>query len=212
VADNYVEVTVSAKDDVGPGFTAAEARTKAFEAAVTKSFASQARAAKLLDDPLVKATQDTEAWEKASVDAAGTLHVLTGKTDELGQSSLSLGQRLAPLAGTGGGGAGGGAMGALIGAAVALSPQLVTLGFGLGGLGAAAIGVLDPIKKAATATGGLQANMHKLDPEQQAAARSLLGLEKGYDSFQASLKPQVLGAWNEGLKIAGHLMGDVQPI
>src|SRR6266567_1344667 len=103
-------------------------------------------------------------------------------------------------------------MGALIAAGAALSPVIVTLGFGLGGLGAAAYGVIAPIEKAAKASGGLKANLHTLDPEQQAVARGLLGLGKQYDKFQQSLKPQVLGAFGQGLKIAGHLMSDIQPV
>jgi hypothetical protein len=82
-------------------------------------------------------------------------------------------------AATGAGGlAGPSGMGALIGAGVVLSPILTTLAFGLGGFGAAAIGVAKPIADAASKTGGLQKNMHLLNPEQQAVARGLLGLKQ----------------------------------
>lgn len=103
-------------------------------------------------------------------------------------------------------------MGALIGAGVALSPVLVTLGTGLAGFGAAAYGSLSPIAKAAQATGGLQKNLSKLDPDQQAAARSALHLAANYQDFQRKLEPAVLGDFNKGLRLASNLMGDVAPV
>lgn len=122
---------------------------------------------------------------------------------------------LGKLAGSGGGGLAaipGGGMGALIGAAGILSPTLVTLGFGLAGFGAAAIGVVKPIENAAQKTGGLQKNMHLLNPEQQAVARGLLGLGREYDQFQKSLQPEVFKVFNSGLHLAGNLLHDVQPV
>jgi hypothetical protein len=103
-------------------------------------------------------------------------------------------------------------MGAAVAAGVALSPVIATLGVGLGGMGAAAFGVISPIEKAAQKTGGLRANMASLGPEQQIVAKSLLGLGQQYHAFESALQPQVLGAFNAGIKIAGSLMRDVEPV
>lgn len=106
----------------------------------------------------------------------------------------------------------GGGMGALIGAGVLLSPVLVTLGTGLGGFGAAAAGAISPIERAAQKAGGLQQNMHMLNPEQQALARSLLGLGKDYDAFQKQLQPEVLGVFGKGIGIVSQLMHSAEPV
>jgi hypothetical protein len=114
------------------------------------------------------------------------------------------------LAGTGG--IPGGGMGAAVAAGVALAPVLVTLGVGFAGLGAAAVGIAKPIADAAQKTGGLAANLKSLDPAQQAVAKSILGLGKEYDQFQKALQPQILTIFNQGIKIAGGLLKDVQPV
>lgn len=105
-----------------------------------------------------------------------------------------------------------GGMGALIAAGVVLSPVIVTLGTGLAGLAVAAYGVIKPIEQAAQKTGGLQANLKNLDPQERAVAQSLHGLGLEYDAFQKALKPELLGIFNTGLKIAGNLMHDVEPV
>jgi hypothetical protein len=114
------------------------------------------------------------------------------------------------LAGTGG--IAGGGLGALIGAGVALAPVLVTVGTGLAGLAAAAYGVAKPIENAAQATGGLQANLGKLNPEQQQVAVGLLSLGKEFAAFQKALQPEVLTIFDQGLKLAAGLLRDVQPV
>jgi hypothetical protein len=136
--------------------------------------------------------KQAEAAKKAGVEAAAA---------EAGVTAL---------AGTGG--IPGGGMGALIAAGVALSPIVATLGVGLGGLGLAAVGVAKPVADAAQKTGGLAANMSKLNPEQQALAVSILGLGKQYDAFQKALQPEVLGIFNTGIKLAGGLLRDIQPV
>ena len=118
---------------------------------------------------------------------------------------------LSALIGAGGAGGGSG-MAGLIAAGVALSPVIATVGVGLAGFGAAAVAVAQPILKAAQATGGLQANMSKLDPEQRKVAQGLLGLGQQFDVFEKALAPQVLGVFNQGIQIAGHLLRDVQPV
>jgi hypothetical protein len=132
------------------------------------------------------------------------------KFDDSGKSAITLADRFGALAGTGG--IAGGGMGAAVAAGIALSGQIATVGIGLGGLAGAAYGVAKPIEEAAKKAGGLEKNLHTLDPQQQAVAKSLLSLEHQYDSFQKSLAPQVLTSFNTGFRIAGHLMSDVQPI
>jgi hypothetical protein len=138
------------------------------------------------------------------------LDVALDKVGKKGGSAETAAGGLSAVAG--GGGIPGGGMGALIGAGVILSPVLVTLGTGLAGFGAAAYGSLSPVLKASQATGGLQKNMHLLNPEQQALARSLHGLGQQYDSFQKQLQPEVMTAFGTGIKIAGTLMHDTAPV
>src|SRR5260221_397517 len=142
--------------------------------------------------------------------AAAEVSALELELDKLGKEGGSAGAATSAV-GTGGL-AGPSGMGALIAAGVALTPVLITLGTGLAGLGLAAAGTAAPVLKAAQATGGLSANMHKLNPEQQALALSLLGLGQQYHQFQLALQPQVFGVFNQGIKIAGQLMHDVQPV
>ena len=142
---------------------------------------------------------------KAQAEIAG----LEVSLDKLGTKSANV----TAAVGSGPGGlAGPAGMGALIGAGVALSPILATVATGTAGFGLAAAGAVAPILKASKATGGLQANMAKLNPEQQKLAGSILGLGKQYDAFQKSLEPQVLTVFGTAIRTAGHLMSDVQPV
>jgi hypothetical protein len=207
------------------GNAAAEAGGKLdFAAGSLKLFNEQAAKSAKADQTLV---QSAKAHAKALSLIEDAENVLAGKAtkttklfadqqaklDSTGKSATVLAGRLAALTGTGSGAAlGGSGMTALVGAGVALSGQITTLAFGLGGLALAAYGVAKPIEKAAQSAGGLQKNLHTLDPQQQAVAKSLLGLEHQYDSFQKALQPQILTAFNDGFRIAGHLMHDVQPI
>lgn len=110
------------------------------------------------------------------------------------------------------GGLSGVAMPALIASAVATSGVLITAGLGLGAFGLAAIGAVAPIMKASKATGGLSANLNKLNPDQQAAAKSLLSLGDSYHKFEKALAPQVLTAFNDAMKIGKNLLGDFEPV
>lgn len=103
-------------------------------------------------------------------------------------------------------------MGALIAGGAVLSPMLVTLGIGLGGVAAAAYGVAKPIEAAAKKAGGLQANLAMLDPEQRQVALGLLALKGEFGSFEKAIQPQVLGIFNDGLRLAGHLLSDAEPV
>lgn len=110
------------------------------------------------------------------------------------------------------GGLSGGAMPALIGAGVALSPVIATVGIGLGGLGLAAERTVSPIIAAASATGGLKQNMGSLTPVQQGMAQGLLTLQGQVGKFTSSLQPEVVSLWGGALKLAGGLLGDIQPV
>lgn len=138
-------------------------------------------------------------------------------TAELSAIEVQLDKVDAKAAGTeaavgGGGLAGPGGMGALIGAGVALSPQLIAIGFGLGGLGLAAAGVAKPIEAAAQKTGGLEKNLKDLDPAQQQVARGLIGLGHEFSDFSQMLEPQVVGVFTHGLSIASGVLHDIEPI
>jgi hypothetical protein len=145
--------------------------------------------------------------------AAAEISALELQLDKLGAREVSAAGAASGLAGKGGGGMPAGAgLGALIAAGVILSPVIATVATGLAGFGVAAYGAVGPIANAAQKTGGLQKNMHLLNPEQQALATSLLGLGKQYHAFEQQLAPQVFGVFNEGLNLAGHLMHDFEPV
>jgi hypothetical protein len=129
---------------------------------------------------------------------------VTADTDDLSRGITRLGGDVGKLGNL--------AMPALVGSLVALSPQLITVGFGTAGFGAALIGTLKPLADAAGKTGGLRAHMDELDTAQQGAARSLLSLGGEFKDFQKALAPQVFGVFNAGLRIARHLMGDLLPV
>jgi hypothetical protein len=136
----------------------------------------------------------------------------TGKLDRNAKSMDNLGNRAASTTPLLGNLAGSGGMAAMIAAGVALSPVIATVATGVAGFGLAAYGAVAPVLKASQASGGLAANMAKLDPEQQKVAVSLLALGKQYDAFQKALQPTVLSVFGKGIQIAGHLMHDIQPV
>ena len=190
-----------------------------------------ARGARLMSDSLDKSRRATDAAARASLTLAKTEKILKDATDEAIASEVE--QRIAlerqkraaeeaAAANTGlGASTTGAASGlssmvtpitALVTAGVALAPAIVTLGFGLGGLGIAAAGVVSPILKAAKASGGLQANLAKLDPEQQAVARSILSLRGAYEQFQKALAPVILHDFNVALGLAAPILKDLEPV
>jgi len=144
---------------------------------------------------------------KGAAKAQAEIAALEVQLDKLGKTSKGTTGFLGS-----GGLAGPAGMGALIAAGVALSPIIATVATGVGAFGLAAAGAVGPVLKAAQATGGLSANMAKLDPEQQKLARSILGLGKQYDAFQKALEPEVLNVFDKGIRLAGNVMHDVQPI
>src|SRR5260370_1277850 len=85
----------------------------------------------------------------------------------------------------------------------ALELQLEKLG-GSSGSASAATKAVGP--------GGLQANMHKLNPEQQQLAQSLLGTASAYHKFSVALQPEVIGVFNQGIRVAGLLLHDIEPV
>jgi hypothetical protein len=174
---------------------AEDKQKRAMSASVGATLA-QAKAEKILADSTDEAIAATVAQRIAQDKQRKSAEESAAATDALGSS---IGAVPTPMA-------------ALITAGAALAPVVVTLGFGLGGLGLAAAGVVSPILKAAQATGGLQKNMAKLDPLQQQAARSALGLQKTYDAFQQSLKPVLLADFNAAIRLAGPLLHEVEPV
>lgn len=140
--------------------------------------------------------------EISAIDVA--MGKLSHTTDDTGTSALGLGANIGKLSNL--------AMPALIGAGVALSPVIATLGTGMAGFGAAAVGVIKPITDAAQKTGGLRANMAGLSPVQRGLAGELLGLGHDYTVFSKSLQPEVVSAFGTAIHIAGNVLHDVQPV
>lgn len=148
-----------------------------------------------------------EGYAKASAQASlldAQLGKLSRQADDVGGEVVGLGSDLGSLSNLG--------LPAAIAAGVALSPVLVTLGAGMTGFGAAAVGVLGPIEKASQATGGLKANMGTLSPLQQDLATEVLGLGKEYSAFEKSLQPEIVSVFSTAVKIGGAIMHDVQPV
>src|SRR5258708_429957 len=128
-----------------------------------------------LDAQLLSLTHKTQIplSIEGAARAAAEISALELQLEKLGGSS---GSASAATKAVGPGGlAGAGGMGALIAAGVALSPVIITLGTGLAGLAVASYSTISPILRAAQATGGLQANRHKLTPEPQQLAHALPG-------------------------------------
>lgn len=111
-----------------------------------------------------------------------------------------------------GGLAGPGGILALVGAGVAVAPVIATVSVGLAGFGAAAAAAVAPVLAAGTATKAQQEALAGLDPAQRAAYDSLGALKGQFSGFTKELEPQVFGVFNQGLKLAGGLLGDVEPV
>jgi hypothetical protein len=152
--------------------------------------------------------EDRVAARAVLADAA--IRRLDDSMQDSSKTAAKAGAGFGSLAGAGG--IPGGGMGAAIAAGVVLSPVIATLGTGLAGFGLAAAGAAKPIADAAGKTGGLAANMSKLNPEQRALATSILGLGKQYHQFEQQMQPEVLSVFNAGIKLAGGLLKDVQPV
>src|SRR5258708_33302428 len=54
--------------------------------------------------------------------------------------------------------------------------------------------------------------MKKLRPEQQQPAESLLGTGSAYHQFAPHLQPEVFAVFTAGIKLAGQLMHDIEPV
>ena len=178
---------------------AEQAQRRASDASAAATLAS-AKADKILRDASDEAIASVVAQRIETEKLARTSKEAAGK------------EGMGALAGLGAGGVPGGAMGGMIAAGALLSPVLVSVGTGIAGFGAAAYGVAKPIEAAAQKTGGLQANMAKLNPEQQQVARGVLALGKTFGAFERQLQPEVFGVFNKGLSLAGHLLHDIQPV
>ena len=135
----------------------------------------------------------------ASLGTDGAAGAATGLGAAAAESGPQIGEMVSPMT-------------ALLAAGVLLSPVLVTVGTGLVGFGAAAAGVLSPVLKATQATGGLQANLSKLTPEQQKAGEGLLTLGKSFHDFEQQLAPTVLSDFDGALTIAQQGLTDLLPV
>jgi len=178
-ADTSVKLDVAAASLKLYNDTAA--KTAKADATSVAALRSHTKAAALLADAERVLAGEATKTTKLMADSGRAV-------DDAGKKASAAAGFFSNLAG--GGAAGGGTgLAALIGAGVALSPVIATVGTGLLGLGAAAYGVAKPIQNAAQATGGLQANLGKLDPLERQAAVQLLALGKTFEAFQQSLKP-----------------------
>lgn len=213
-------------DVVGDASSAARAFRQTADGA-----ALAARGARQLSDSLSLQSKTAQVSAAATVALAKSDDVLRDAELQLAASADEAGKQLGQqgraaedaaaktrVAGEAAKGAGSGfgvlatPMGALVAAGVALSPVLVTVGFGMAGLGAAAAKTVAPILQAGTATKQAQQALAGLDPAQRAAYSSLTVLKGEFGSFSKSLEPEVLGIFNRGLDTASGLLHDVQPV
>ena len=185
-------------------------RLKGDMRAVSDNSVLAARGARLLSDALEKqrraagvsagatialAKADSilaDAEEELSGRAALADAALRGQGDAARKAGRDAAVARAGFSGlAGAGGIPGGGMGAAIAAGVALSPVIATLAVGMGGLGLAAIGVAK---------------------NQKLMATELAPLKAEFSSFQKALQPEVLKLFGTGIKIAGGLLHDIQPV
>jgi hypothetical protein len=112
--------------------------------------------------------------------------------DAMQDTSKTAGKAGAGFSGlAGAGGIPGGGMAAVAAAGVVLSPVIATLAAGFSGLGLAALGV----------------------SKNAALMKTVLApLKSDFASFSKSLQPEVLTAFSGGIRIAGHLLHDMQPV
>jgi len=213
-------------DIVGDAASAARAFRQTADGA-----ALAARGAKQLSESLGIQSKSAQVSAAATLSLAKSDDILRDAELELSGAAGEAGKQLRQqgrdaeeaaartrLAGAAASGAGPGfaalstPIGALVAAGVALAPVLVTVGFGTAGLGAAAASTIAPILAAGTATKAQQKALEGLDPAQRAAYNSLTSLKGEFSGFSKSLEPEVLGLFNQGLKLADGLMHDVQPV
>lgn len=142
--------------------------------------------------------------------ATAEVSALDLELDNLGKKGGSADTATGALGG--GGLAGPGGIMALVGAGVALAPVVATVSVGLGGLAAAAYKTVTPILAAGTATAAQQQALAALDPAQRAAYTSLGLLKTQFGSFSKALEPEVIGVFNQGIRLAGGLLGDAEPV
>lgn len=145
---------------------------------------------RLISDRVMSPKVSIDGAARAAVEIAA----LNASFDKLGKSAQQAAgaggaSGLAALTGTGA--AGGGGIGALIAAGVALSPVLITVATGLAGFGAAALGVSQNTKL---------------------MGQILKPLKSDFAAFTKELQPTVLGVFNQGIKLAAMLMGDIEPV
>jgi hypothetical protein len=164
-----------------------------------------ARGAKVLSDAIEKLGQKEDRTAAESKILASALRLTGDAEDRVAaravladaavrklDDSMQDSAKTAVKAGAGFGGlAGTSGMGAAITAGVALSPIVATLAVGLGGLGLAAFGVAK---------------------NQKLMAAELAPLKAQFAGFTKALQPEVLGIFNAGIKIAGGLLHDIQPV
>jgi hypothetical protein len=155
-------------------------------------------------DDLSRVASKISGVASAAESSHGRLSRFIHDMQNVDDESKKLGPGLGSLSGA--------ALPALIGALVAVAPQAAALGTGFAGLGVAAVGVAAPIEKAAKATGGLKANLHTLNPEQQTVAKGILGLSGNFHTFEKAVQPQILTAFSKGIGIAKTGLKDIQPI
>ena len=122
----------------------------------------------------------------------------TKKLDKNAESVGKLGEQAAKAAGTGGiasligtGGAAGGGMAGLIAAGIALSPYLIAVGGGLGGIALAALGA--------------GKNSAQLKAE-------LVPLKAQFAQFNRELQPTLVNDFAGAVRLAGHLLHDITPL
>jgi len=207
MAENDVSVTITAKDDTGTGFGSAEGRAKAFEAAITRSYASQARAAKLLNDAnkllaesergvgdQSQRTGDKTSW------LGGIFSSLTNAMSNTQIAGVSL--QVWALA----------IIPALVGVGAALFPLIASLGLVAVGIGTFAAIAIPEISKvwAAVSKGG--AAWAALSPAEKAAGREARGLHDEFRKLSAAVQPQILQAFDSALRILKDLMPALRPL
>ena len=177
--------------DVGRESAVTAAQTRILADSLDK----QRRAADASAAATVASAKADKILRDASDEAIASIAAQRYETDKLAKSSKQAAGKdgVGALAGAGGAGGSfaGGGMGALIAAGIALSPVLVTVGTGLGGLGLAAL-----------AAGK---NSKQLKAE-------LVPLRSEFMEFGKQVQPTLLTDFGAAARLAGNVLTDIRPV
>jgi hypothetical protein len=227
--DNYVEVTVAAKDDTGRGFASTDAKAKAFSRTMSDTFRAQVRghmAAAEAEGAHMRATRLLADAEKVLGDRAEHTSASSGRLATLFSSLLA--PALSGITSAFGGlwsamsstqAAGVSLSVWLLGlapltaaAAVAFAPLIASLGLVAAGIGTFAAVAVPELSKVWSAVSAGGKAWRQLSPAEKEAGRELRGVQGEFHKLAKAVQPQVLKAFASGLRIIKDVLPALTPL